>query len=268
MQKFCMGVALATALAAAVPSLAREVTPSSASNGTQRNCIEKLLSLGKKRVPGWVSALVIGAMIGTPTVDQTIKHSLHHYVVAAVTGDRHLGNGIYFNDGDWEAVLAYLTPAERALLEASPRDELAVLRLFTEKVFGDYDETRIPRSEITESDRLQGIEGRRYHHYPLGIRGSHFVVARGQPRGNCEHKARVLQELLRRCHFSARLERAIMKDDVAHAYVVVRLSDGSEWIADGTALEVAPAEQYRARHVDYLIDYFGRPFPGSGKSAH
>lgn len=264
MQKLRMGIALAMALGASVSSWALAPTPESVREDTSKSCASRLAAFARVRVPPWVSALALSAVILPPAVDQTIKHSLHHHAVAAVTGDRHLGNGIYFNDGDWARVLESLRPRERALLEASARDDLAIVKMFTKQVWGDYDETRIPLTEITDEDRRQGIVGQRYHHYPWGIRGSHFVVAKGQPRGNCEHKARVLTELLRRSGLDARLERAMLREGLAHAYVVVRLPDG-EWIADGTNDEVELAESFRERNVAYLLNYFGKPLPEAGK---
>lgn len=264
MKKLWMGVALAMALGAAVSSEARGPRPESAPPGIARRCASSLAKLGGWKVPRWLSALAIGAVLGPPVVDQTIQHSLHHEVVAAVTGDHHLGAGIYFDDGDWRRVRDFVGVAGQGTLDAVPRDEMAVVRLWTQQVHGDYDESRIPPTELTDDDRQEGLVAHRYHDYPWGIRGSHFVVAKGQPRGNCDHKARVLAELLRRSGLDAHVERAMLKEGVAHAYVVVRLSDG-EWIADGTEGEVTKADRYRARNVAYRIDYFGRPWPEPGK---
>lgn len=221
------------------------------------SCGSRLAALGRWKVPRWLSTLVIAGVILPPVVDESVKHSLHHDIVSFVTRDPHLGAGIYFNDHDWARVVESLSPSSQEILRYGNRRAIATL--LANEVSGDYDDTRIPKSELTAEDIRDGIRARHYTDFPGGVRGSHFVTAKGQPRGNCDHKAVVLAELLRRSGVPAHVEKAMLKEEVAHAYVVFRLEDGAEWIADPTNFEVSPAGDYRNRHVAYEIDYFGRP---------
>lgn len=194
-------------------------------------------------------------MIGPPAIDQAIDNSLHHDAISLFSShDKHIGSGIYFSEEDWTVVLASMTPAQRAIVDDTQNNPSATVKLFTDLLFGDYDESRIPKTEHQPGDP----EPRHYDDYVTGIRASHFLLARGEPRGVCKHKAVVLVAYLRRAGLDAKVEQGMTKDDIGHAYVVA--ASGSV-IGDPTNGITQPAGAFRAQYIKYRMDYFGRPIP-------
>jgi hypothetical protein len=175
----------------------------------------------------WAAASLVALSV-TPTV--------YHDVAGYVSGERHIGHGIYL---DYEKALTKFSASEKATLESHGADPLEKVRIITQKLRGDYGSWII---------------------YPFAAQSnaSAFLDPQQKDRGVCRHKSCVLKAMLDEMNIRSELQCGNASGCPLRWHVWVYLPD-YDMVADPTEGTLSPAKDYLAR---YRISLNEVPMPG------